>query len=74
MLGVVHRGIILPSPSSGWAETAKRDSLPSFYEQKAGCSPLHMNCKVIKNLTDFSDTDGKYFEKFRGLVCCNQLN
>lgn len=47
---------------------------PSFYEQKVGCSPLHMNCKVIKNLSDFLDTEGKYFEKLRGLVGCNQLN
>lgn len=76
MVGVVHRhrGIIPASDSSGWGETAERHSLPSFYEQKVRCTPLHMNCKVIENLTDFLDTEAKYFEKLRGLVCCNQLN
>lgn len=35
-----------------------RDGLPSFYEQKVGSgTPLDMNWMVIKNLTDFSDTE-----------------
>lgn len=51
-----------------------RDSLPSFYEQKVGCTPLDRNWIVIKNLTDFLDTEVKSFEKLRGLVCCNQLD
>lgn len=52
-----HRGTI-PASSPGWGQAARRDSLPSFYEQKVGCSPLHMNCKVIKNLTDVLDIEG----------------
>lgn len=74
VFGVVHRhrGTI-PASSPGWGQAARRDSLLSLYEQKVGCNPLHMNCKVIKNLTDVLDTEGWYFAKLGALVCCNKL-
>lgn len=59
----------LPDASS-WGVTRE----PLFYEQKVGCTPLDVNWTVIKNLSDFLDTEGKSLEKLRGLACCNLLH